>query len=250
MPAFSCAGTDTEGKEYTKLDDMWKDELAAVDAQGERLWYKKAVDYWKEQPATVDGVLGGYGHVSDVDIKESAEFILPFMIEAGMTRERAIDLGAGVGRIAHNLLIKKLMFKTVDLLEPCAHMLDKARDELPADRVGEMVEGSVQTFDFKEATYDILILQWVGIYLTDADFVTFIQRALKSLRPNGIIFIKENTSSSGFIVDKDDSSLTRNDGHYRHLIAEGGGEVVKHAQQQDFPEELFKVFMYAVKPKA
>ena len=69
----------------------------------------------------------------------------------------------------------------------------------------------------------------------------------RSLLPNGIILIKENVSKSGFLVDKDDSSLTRTPDHYQHLIKAGGGTVLREGVQQKFPEELFKVFMYAVR---
>ena len=46
----------------------------------ERLWeeqqyYKKAVSYWDMQPADVDGVLGGFGHVSAADIRDSKRLL-------------------------------------------------------------------------------------------------------------------------------------------------------------------------------
>ena len=156
---------------------MWKHELTEEDASGKKAWYSKAVDYWKQQPATVNGVLGGFEHVSGDDIHESAEFILPFLLEEGMERTNALDCGAGVGRIADRLLVKKLGFEKVNLLEPCAHMLAQARETIPTDKQGDFIEGSVQEFVFTEGVYDCIILQWVGIYLTDDDFITFIQNA-------------------------------------------------------------------------
>jgi len=35
-----------------------------------------AVQYWDRQEASVDGVLGGFGHVSDADIDGSRRFLL------------------------------------------------------------------------------------------------------------------------------------------------------------------------------
>ena len=32
-------------------------------------WYDHGVKYWENIPATVDGVLGGFGHVSGIDVK-------------------------------------------------------------------------------------------------------------------------------------------------------------------------------------
>jgi protein N-terminal methyltransferase len=37
--------------------------------------YTKAVSYWDQQEASYDGVLGGYGHVSDLDVRDSRQLI-------------------------------------------------------------------------------------------------------------------------------------------------------------------------------
>jgi protein N-terminal methyltransferase len=37
--------------------------------------YKKAVDYWDGQEASYNGVLGGFGFVSDIDVRDSRELI-------------------------------------------------------------------------------------------------------------------------------------------------------------------------------
>lgn len=38
-------------------------------------WYTSAVDYWDRQEASVDGVLGGYGHLSTPDVRDSRAFL-------------------------------------------------------------------------------------------------------------------------------------------------------------------------------
>jgi hypothetical protein len=37
--------------------------------------YKKAVDYWDKQEPTYDGVLGGFGHTSELDVRDSRELL-------------------------------------------------------------------------------------------------------------------------------------------------------------------------------
>ena len=65
-----------------------------------------------------------------------------------------------------------------------------------------------------------------------------------------MIFVKENNAKDGFVLDTEDSSLTRSHKYFMHLFEERlGWEVVKHRTQKDFPQELFKVRTYAVKPK-
>lgn len=38
-------------------------------------FYNHAAVYWSNVPATVDGMLGGYGHISTVDINGSSQFL-------------------------------------------------------------------------------------------------------------------------------------------------------------------------------
>jgi hypothetical protein len=38
-------------------------------------WYTKAVDYWDKQDASDNGVLGGYGHLSGPDVRDSRAFL-------------------------------------------------------------------------------------------------------------------------------------------------------------------------------
>ena len=46
---------------------------AAADQQP--VWYEQAVQYWDKQAPTDDGVLGGYGHVSGIDVRDSKKFL-------------------------------------------------------------------------------------------------------------------------------------------------------------------------------
>lgn len=40
-----------------------------------RCFSEQAVEYWDNQEASYNGVLGGFGHVSEVDVKESSKFL-------------------------------------------------------------------------------------------------------------------------------------------------------------------------------
>lgn len=51
-------------------------------------WYARAVNYWDQQAATVDGVLGGFGHVSPADIRESERFLLKVTPRPATVRRR------------------------------------------------------------------------------------------------------------------------------------------------------------------
>lgn len=38
-------------------------------------FYQDAIDYWSTIPPTVDGMLGGFGFISDIDIQGSENFL-------------------------------------------------------------------------------------------------------------------------------------------------------------------------------
>jgi len=121
------------GEEYVSLDQMWEKELTPdlakrraawrrhlgqefTPAIGTRLeWYNGSVNYWNQQPATVDGVLGGYGKVHETDSDTSRKMIEDFKDRISGFHT-AVDMGAGIGRIAKVTLLPK--FAEVDLVEP------------------------------------------------------------------------------------------------------------------------------------
>lgn len=49
----------------------------------EKQFYSKAKTYWKDVPPTVDGMLGGYGHISSIDINSSRKFLQRFLRVGG-----------------------------------------------------------------------------------------------------------------------------------------------------------------------
>lgn len=59
-------------------------------------------------------------------------------------------------------------------------------------------------------------IQWCIGHLTDDDLVALFRRCQTGLRPGGTIVLKENVCEEGFVVDKEDSSVTRR-GHTRRV---------------------------------
>ena len=87
----------------------------------------------------------------------------------------------------------------------------------------------VEGFHPEPARYDIIWIQWCVGHLTDEDFVSFFQRCAAGLKPGGLIMVKENNAKEGFILDTDDSSLTRSHKYLMHLFEDAlGYKVVEH----------------------
>lgn len=70
-------------------DELWK----RIEGNKERDWYNASVAYWDRQEATFNGVLGGYGHVSEPDISESRKFLMKAMrrpLQEAAARQRKL----------------------------------------------------------------------------------------------------------------------------------------------------------------
>ncbi|XP_013386213.1 N-terminal Xaa-Pro-Lys N-methyltransferase 1-B-like [Lingula anatina] len=212
-------------------------------------FYQDADKYWKEVPATVDGMLGGFAHISNTDINGSTKFLRQFIRgeNAKTKSHRALDCGAGIGRITKRLLIP--LFDTVDMVELNPDFLNKAREFLGehADKVEQYIAKGLQDFTPEAGRYDVIWCQWVLGHLTDSHLVEFFKRCKVGLAPDGMLFVKENVTSSDE-VDKDDtdSSVTRPRDILVKLMMEAGLKIIKEEKQKGFPKGLYDVIMFAL----
>jgi len=72
-----------------------------------------------------DGVLGGYGSVTPMDTRDSNWFLDKLLAQRpGFKLDRVADGGAGIGRVARNLLLPRC--KVVDLVEQSPRLLNAA----------------------------------------------------------------------------------------------------------------------------
>jgi len=59
--------------------------------------------------------------------------------------------------------------------------------------------------------------------------------------------VKENISSGGFVLDKEDMSVTRSESAYKAVFESAGLKVVEEMWQTKFPKELYPVKMFALR---
>eukprot|EP01125_Pyxidicula_operculata_P009018 TRINITY_DN2979_c0_g1_i4.p1 TRINITY_DN2979_c0_g1~~TRINITY_DN2979_c0_g1_i4.p1 ORF type:complete len:264 (-),score=45.20 TRINITY_DN2979_c0_g1_i4:328-1119(-) len=181
-------GKDNDGNEYSSFLEMWKKHFAHKDGSTkpegideelklvEENWYGKSTNYWEGIPATVDGMLGGFEDVSNPDVRGSYTFVIDYV--EGTSKHklgspiRALDVGAGIGRITQ-LLLSRIADK-VDLLEQNPNFLKEAKEVVLKDHpnVDSYLCFPMQKFQFTKK-YDLIWVQWVVIYLTDEDFISF-----------------------------------------------------------------------------
>lgn len=138
--------------------------------------YDKALEYWADIPATIDGVLGGFGFISDVDIHGSKLFLGSLLSsENPPPTDLALDCGAGIGRITKFLLVPH--FKHVDIIEPDEKFINTIVDFVGEEKskIGKLYKVGLQDF-IPERKYDVIWNQWVLGYLTDEDLIAYLVR--------------------------------------------------------------------------
>lgn len=147
----------------------------------------------------------------------------------------------------------------MDVLEPSGHLLDKARQALaypasfgapPCHKAGQFYQQGLESWQPVAKRYDCIWIQWCLLYLTDDDIVSLLRRAAAGLRPGGAIVVKENVCGTGFVVDRDDSSLTRSAAYYAGLVARADMATTYSVRQRGMPRDLYEVRMFVLKPRS
>lgn len=150
---------------------------AEVIDTNEQKFYSDGANYWSEIPPTVDGMLGGFGYISEADIKGSKMLLRQlFNSKSPPGKEYALDCGAGIGRITKYLLTE--IFNKVDMVEQNPSFLEKAQVYLgqKKEKVVNYFEDGLQSFQPLPQNYDVIWIQWVVGHLTDDHLVQFLQR--------------------------------------------------------------------------
>ncbi|KAK8057573.1 Alpha N-terminal protein methyltransferase [Apiospora saccharicola] len=232
---------------------------------------ENGLQYWSGIDADVNGMLGGFPSISAVDLRGSRAFLVKLGI--GKTKglhkvERALEGGAGIGRITQGLLLD--IASTVDVVEPIAKFTE-ALSQAPG--VGQIYNMGLEEWPPSSSTstttddttttpstnqpqqqkYNLIWLQWCVGHLTDTQLVAFLQRCRDVLvdstpeSPAAIVVKENNTTTAADLFDDLDSSVTRTDEKFRALFREAGLRLVRTELQNGLPKGLYPVRMYALK---
>jgi len=213
-------------------------------------WYTKASEYWDDESncaATVSGVLGGFESLDPPDVSSSLKFVAALASDHGLPLGRALDVGAGIGRVTKGVLLKR--FDAVDLLEVSPRLVAAAPEYIGegAERCRFFAVG-MEAFEPKAGGYAVVWIQWVIGHLTDVDLVKWLGKCADALVEGGCVVVKDNvTDTEAFWVDQDDSSVTRGRKYMEFLFEEAGMEVVCCWESEGFPNEIYPVPMWALR---
>ena len=217
-----------------------------------RISHADTLKYWNSIPATADGIMGGFPHISRIDLRGSLSFLAKLRRGTSLPEgrlSRGVDCGAGIGRVTAGCLSK--VCKVVDIVEP----IEKFAAAAKALDLGDCELGTVYMIGLENwiptTEYDIIWVQWCIGHLTDEQMVKYLTRCKAALSENGRIVLKENISTN--LEGKDtfddlDSSVTRTDEKFRRLFKESGLIITRTELQNGFPKSLYPVRFYALQP--
>ncbi|KAI8948781.1 alpha-N-methyltransferase NTM1 [Xylaria longipes] len=230
---------------------------ATASASDSRINPDDSRHYWAGIDANDNGMLGGYGHVSRVDLRGSRSFLakLGFGRKNGVkTIRRALEGGAGIGRITYGLLLD--LAETVDVVEPISKFTEALAE---GEGVGQIFNLGLEEWRPDEAgdvSYDVIWNQWCLGHLTDMQLQEYFQKCKSVLsvdedgKVKGVIVVKENMCTTGDdVFDELDSSVTRTEETFRAIFEKAGLRIIKTELQHGLPSELYPVRMFALKPK-
>jgi protein N-terminal methyltransferase len=240
-------GEDSLGFSYNSLEEMWRLELNSPQIRSKSNWYSLGNQYWTSLDPTISNVLGGSDEIHEPDIRESSFFLDEILEKYQISRSKVLDCGAGIGRVSKFLLLPR--FESLDMLEQCEKFLNFSKDFVNDVKVLNRFCIGAQNFEFSGKDYDLIWVQWVLSQLTDDDLLEFLAKLKTGLKDGGIIIFKENIKEKGFLVHKDDFSVTRCEKVLKHAFQKVGLTVVEEKKQETWPEDLLELKMFACVPE-
>ena len=239
----SIKGCDDVGNYYNT-----QAELAQHQELNRDEWYATNKEWWRQEAG------GGYGGHTDeeamigdqggeADGVEGLAFLDRVVDDNNRHNNkkhkfvRAIDAGAGVGRVTKHILLKR--YDTVQLVEGDAGWSKRSKTYLGKKRAARCTFTCSRIEDLlpddrrdDSSRVDLVWLQWTLQYLTDADAVETLQNlASHMILKTGILIVKENRPYGGgaadrFQMETPDGSgrydITRSDDHHRLLFHRAG----------------------------
>ncbi|MFH1561718.1 MAG: class I SAM-dependent methyltransferase [Patescibacteria group bacterium] len=123
-----------------------------------------------------------YEHFSE---KIAIEKLLKRAKKKGLKRDRAIEIGAGYGRL---LKIYRRFFKEVVLLEPSGRLLLVAKKEFKNDAGVSFIQLRAEEMAFEPASFDAVLLVRVIHHLVQPELV--IKKISRLLKPGGFLILE------------------------------------------------------------
>jgi protein N-terminal methyltransferase len=204
-------------------------------------------NFWKNKPAELTSMCG-FEDLNQEDNNHTINIIKTYF-KQGMNNKRAIDVGAGIGRITFNSLYDN--FENIDMVEASNNFLQIAKNiekEKSDNKIKNFYNSTIEDFKFLY-NYDLIIVQWVLEYVSYNDLISFFTRAKLHLQPNGIIIVKENINiyNDNDICIEEEGSLIRPYKTYEEIFSKSGLNV-DFSEMVDFTrKDIYEIKCWILK---
>ena len=231
-------------------------------------WYEKREKYWEGKDATLNSVLGGFEESHLPDIKCSSELLNGLILSKQLNPIRAIDFGAGIGRVTENVLSH--FIDEIDLVEKDKKFVDKCKEKFSSNKkIKNIYMSSLESFKF-DKNYDLIWIQWCLENLEDEDLDPFLKECYSHLNEDGKIVVKENLYNIEDDDDDDEDNHTirgknkdnmeykysdldyskqRPDAFYINLFVKNKFKIKLHFLNPNWPENMMPLCVYVLSKK-
>jgi hypothetical protein len=249
----SIKGSDDLGNFYSSHS-----QLETEQTKNRTAWYAANNAFWQDSGCggknDNEAMIGDDG--AEADGNEGLAFLDRWIVLAKgrnnkrrskIVMKRAIDAGAGVGRVTKSILLKR--YDTVRLVEADAHWSSRSKVYLGRKRCQDCTFVNARLEELIPKTVmewgepaDLVWLQWTLQYLTDVDVVIALKALASSLVDHtGVMIVKENRPYGNARLDRFQLEtpcgsvngrydITRTDNHHR-LLFQQAGLVVEMSEQ-------------------
>ncbi len=170
-------------------------------------------DFWESKPSTVGGMM----LLSDVDTLDKAERAdilsqLPYS-----SKMDVLELGAGIGRYTSHFIQMANHVTVVDFVE---RFIEENRRNTAHFNNTTYYCSDVMDLEFNDSSFDFIFINWLFMYLDDAQIEQLRDRIHRWLREGGKVFFREScfVGSMGTPPSLDNPTRYRSDEEYTGLF--------------------------------
>ena len=193
--------------------------------------------FWEQHSADIPGILLN-SEGMEFDVEERAE-ILSYLPDA--SGKRVLDLAAGIGRFTSQFAPVAEHVVSVDFIEK---FIAASKETNAAFSNITYYAQSALEVNFEKESFDLVFINWLFMYLEDAETRLLADRVYQWLKPNGHLFVRESCVSSSNPDNPHPHSHYRAPSFYpalfrEHFVTVSHGNVKVYAQRYGNPNQLW-----------
>jgi phosphoethanolamine N-methyltransferase len=152
---------------------------------------EQTMEFWKRLPPTLDSMFFRQDAAS-IEQKEREE-ILRYL--PSFEGKRILELASGIGRYTSSFATQAQHLVSVDL-NPS--FLEKNKADNNQFTNVDYYCADAMDLTFRDDQFDLVFMNWLLMYLDDAELAVLSKRIDHWLKPGGILFFRESCTPSGF----------------------------------------------------